>query len=357
MTVHGWPWPRTRVDPERDHAVVADGVGIVVRDGDHVVWVRPDGCTTARVDEDLALSAADPTTAWFVDWSHIDPGEPPAPAPPLPPGRIVAIHNDGTRTDIPTPTAEQSIVVRGDDVWVTTSDPSIAHPTRYGWHFEYPTSVLRFGRKALLDKGMAAGVPSSSRPVANCTGRREDYWVWLEEDAELIFRYGEPAGGLKWWAGSPDDEGFASRRVLAVGHEPETGGEVVTADLVLGLVNSAQAIGDELWVAVARAPARPVTADYGVDVLAVAADGVTSALSDGLSAPSVTVEGDWPDTRIVVMFRHTRRPGLLLRRTLPVFDEEGRPVDHEYPDIYLMEDLDTGHLAPAEDAVDGILDT
>jgi hypothetical protein len=47
----------------------------------------------------------------------------------------------------------------------------------------------------------------------------------------------------------------------------------------------------------------------------------------------------------------------VLRRTLPLFDDAGWPVEHQYDAIHLMEDLDTNYLAPADEAVDGVLDT
>lgn len=86
-------------------------------------------------------------------------------------------------------------------------------------------------------------------------------------------------------------------------------------------------------------------------------DSTSRALSRGLSDPSVSVEGEWPDVRVVVTLRHQRRPGLLLRRTLPLFDETGTPIGHKYADMDLMEDLDTNYLAPADEAADGVLDT
>lgn len=86
-------------------------------------------------------------------------------------------------------------------------------------------------------------------------------------------------------------------------------------------------------------------------------DCVTSPLRGGLTSAPVRVEGDWPNTVVVITMRHPRRPGLVQRRTLPLFDDAGSPIDHEYPDIHLMEDLDTNYLAPGEEAVDGVLDT
>ncbi|TWP34134.1 hypothetical protein [Leekyejoonella antrihumi] len=407
MTLVAWPWPQTRVDPERDHVSVADGVGIVVRDGEQVVWVRRDECTIGRIEATLWLTAADPTTAWFVDRSYVDPGHPPAAPPPLPLGRIVAAHRDGSRIEIPAVAPVNALATRHGQVWVMIAKPPVAHPGGQGsWDFEYPTSVLRAERSTLLTDGLTAAVPG---PAIDFEAEDLPHaWTWLEDDPETVLRYGVRANGLVWWAGAPAAGDYINRRALAIGHDPVTGRPVVPVDLGLGLVSEVRTIGDELWLTVQRRRPLPASADHGVDVLAVSADnivrtvqsadsidishfapplnqppheeireqidrvrrmfdhldgywssedGATSPLSAGLTDPSVTVEGDWPQTRVIVTFRHRRRPGLLLRRTLPVFDDEGLPVDHEYAGIYLMEDLDTDQVAPAADAIDGVLDT
>ena len=391
-----------------DHAVVADGVGIVVRDGDQVAWVRRDGCTVAHIDFDLWLAAADPTTAWFVDRSHIDPGVPPAPPTPLPPGRIIALRSDGSRTEVPTSTPVLMVVVRENDVWVNTAELPIAHPGGYGsWGFEYPDSTLKIDRAALLADGIASGVPSTL-PDPDPSYHRPYSWTWLQDDPATVLRSGISAGGLIWWAGAPMGGDYIHRGAIATGHDPVNGLQVVRVDLGLGMVSDVQTVNDEVWLSVQRRRSFPSSPDRGVDVLAVSAGGVVrtvysadsidisqfapplnrpseeeiahhieqvrqkfddltdywdkggttrAPLSEGLTNSSVKVEGQWPDTRVVVTFEHRRRPGLVLRRTLPVFDDEGRPVDHEYADIYLMEDLDTNHIAHANDAVGGILDT
>lgn len=408
MTVVAWPWPQDRVDPELDHVVVADGVGIVVRDGEQVVWVRRDGCTVAQIDSNLALAAADPALAWFVDRSYVDPGDPPAPPPPLPLGRIVAVRSDGSRTEVPAAAPVNTIAIRNDDVWVTIAKPPIAHSTGHGsWGYEYPTSVLRVQRSMLLTDGLVAGIPMTLTDP-EFAHHRPYAWTWLQSDPETVLRYGLRAGGLVWWAGAPTAGDRVNRRVLAIGHDPATGQPVIRVDLSLGLVSDAQTVGDELWLSVRRRHSLPTSSDQGVDVLAVSAGGIVrtvyradsadifrfapplhrppqeqidhdvdkvrrmfdhlnifwkddngapSAISAALTNPSVTVEDDWPHTRIVVTFEHRLRPGLLLRRTLPVFNDEGAAVDHKYADIHLMEDLDTNHIAPDEQAVDGILDT
>jgi hypothetical protein len=47
----------------------------------------------------------------------------------------------------------------------------------------------------------------------------------------------------------------------------------------------------------------------------------------------------------------------MVRRTYALFDETGAPISYPYAAIFLMEDLDTSYLAPAGEAVDGVLGT
>ena len=408
MTVAGWPWPRDRVDPELDHRVVADGVGIVVRDGEQVVWVRRQGRTVAHIDNELMLATADPDMAWFIDRSYIDSGDPPAPPPPLPSGRIVAVGRDGSRVEVPVSAPVRALSTRDDDLWVTVAEPPIAHSRGDGsWGFEYPVSVLSVGRTVLLSQGLASAVPATPTNP-ELTNERPYAWTWLESDPETVLRCGVRAGRLIWWAGASTADDYIHRPAVAVGHDPTTGQPVVRVDLGLGLVSDVQTVGGEVWLSVQRRRPFPSSPDGGVDVLAISQDRAVrtvysansvdishfappmnspppeqiehhinqvrqmfadlthywdqsgarlAPLSDGLTNPSVTIEGDWPDTVVVIAFEHRRRPGLLLRRKLPIFNEEGLPINHEYADIHLMEDLDTDHIAPAKDATDGILDT
>ncbi|KYH43169.1 hypothetical protein [Branchiibius sp. NY16-3462-2] len=404
-TVQAWPWPLERDGSEFDHEGLADGVGIVVRDGTQVVWARRDGCVAVHIDPKLRLDAADPEVAWLTAEYYIDPGDPPAPAPPLEPGRIVAVRRDGTAVDVGTPAPVRAINVAGGDVFVTLSDPVVAYPRDGGWSFGYPTRVLRTDRATLLGGELDGQLVDPSH-VPDTPAYRRYAWYWLDP-WEQVQRYGVPADGLVWQAGSQPRSDTIRRRVYAVGHEPSSGDEVVRVDLGIGFVRDVQAVGDELWVAVARAQSKPTPENPGADVLVVRADGSarevykadtldisqfspnprrpsqeeiddaiekvrgqfsnlggfwtaddgsSHPLLRGLSEPSVSVEGDWPTSRVVVTFKHTSRPDLVLRRKLRIFDDEGYPVDHEYASIHLMEDLDTDHVPPAQDAVNGVLD-
>ena len=85
------------------------------------------------------------------------------------------------------------------------------------------------------------------------------------------------------------------------------------------------------------------------------ADGPAEPLAAGMSDIHAELDGTWPDLAVAVSFRHPWFADGRLRRRIRLFDELGRPVDREYCDITLMEDLETGHLPPVKEAVAGIL--
>ena len=291
---------------------------------------------------------------------------------------------------------------------MTLAEPPVAQQNGpHSWGFEYPFTVLRVSRAALLTTGLAQAVPVTGDAAA--MGRtRPRAWVWLQEEPDTVIRHGERAGGLVWWAGTPYGSDRIERPVVAVGSAVSTGQPVVRVDLGHGLVRDGGAIADELWVAIARRRYLAVPRDCGVDVLAISAsgavrtvhsadsvdistfapavnrppqaqiadhinevrhrfddlttavareDGTTTSIRPELTELSASVEGEWPDACAVVIMRHQSRPGLVLRRTLPLFDEAGAPINHESAGWRLMEDLDTNYLAPAGEAVDGVLDT
>lgn len=120
-------------------------------------------------------------------------------------------------------------------------------------------------------------------------------------------------------------------------------------------------ISEQCWPLVPR----PLDADsYAQQVLSVwsgmdsywqGPDG-DHPLASGLSGSRARLVGQWPTTRVEFTFDHASRPGVRLRRYIPLFDELGA-IDHsEYADIGLMEDLDTGRVPPLTDARDGFLD-
>lgn len=415
VTLARWPASDTTHYSAAARLAVADGVGIVVQDGEQVSWVRRTGSAARRVDRGLTLRAADPEVAWLTDGAFVDAGDPrsdggPQRTMPLPTGRIVALHRDGTRTTVPTPSRVGAVEIADAEVVLTMARRPVTH--RIGstaWSLDHPTSRVRVDRDELLRTGLARAVAIPTDDAAPAVEARLGGWSWLESDPQIIRRYGVSASGLLWWVGAPPGGDRIERQAIAVGHDPISATEVLRLDLGRGLVRSARAVGDELWVAVARRRFLPFAPrDGGVDVLAVSAHGgvrvvhsadsidITASappllrpaahliedhatdvramfdhlqeywqapdcasrpLSEGLTDASVSVVDTWPHTRVVVTLRHPRRPGVLLRRTLRLFDDAGQPIDYEYADIALMEDLDTDYLAPADEAVDGVLDT
>lgn len=77
---------------------------------------------------------------------------------------------------------------------------------------------------------------------------------------------------------------------------------------------------------------------------------------DSMTQIQVEVVGEWPDTTMELSFRHPLYPGGRMLRTYQVFDGAGRVIEHEYPEMELVEDLLTGDIPPAARAVDGVLD-
>ncbi len=76
-----------------------------------------------------------------------------------------------------------------------------------------------------------------------------------------------------------------------------------------------------------------------------------------LSAFVITQTGEWPDTTVVVSFRHTARPGLVLQRSFRVFDLQGRPIGSWSRADDLEEDMYSAYVSPSGEAVDGVLET
>jgi hypothetical protein len=85
-------------------------------------------------------------------------------------------------------------------------------------------------------------------------------------------------------------------------------------------------------------------------------NGYSRPLITGMTDPKVTVEGEWPETQIVVTFKHPHFSDGIMRRKVPVFDERGRPRTYYMDSDDLWEQVESGHAAPTSDAVDGILD-
>lgn len=146
-----------------------------------------------------------------------------------------------------------------------------------------------------------------------------------------------------------------SRSIQVVALRP--GSDVVDTVLAADSVD----ITDHCW----PLEHRPIEADsYQAQALAesnwlgVYARGpqADEVLGTGFSDVTTRLDGQWPSTHLEWAFCHRDRPGLRLRRRVPLYDELGRILKPEYADIHLMEDLATGWIPPATAARDGVLD-
>ncbi len=79
----------------------------------------------------------------------------------------------------------------------------------------------------------------------------------------------------------------------------------------------------------------------------------TRPFIEGVTFDSVELRGEFPDRVIVALFHAAARPGIQFGRRWRLYDELGNPVDHEYADIGLMEDVESGRggLPPASTCV------
>jgi hypothetical protein len=60
---------------------------------------------------------------------------------------------------------------------------------------------------------------------------------------------------------------------------------------------------------------------------------------EGVSFDTVELRGHFPGRQIVALFHAHDRPGIQFGRHWSLYDELGSPVEHEYADIGLMEDI------------------
>jgi hypothetical protein len=78
-------------------------------------------------------------------------------------------------------------------------------------------------------------------------------------------------------------------------------------------------------------------------------EGDPTPFIEGVIFDVIEVRGEFPDRVIVALFHAVDRPGIQFGRQWRLYDELGNPVDHEYADIGLMEDVESadGGLPPA----------
>jgi hypothetical protein len=68
-------------------------------------------------------------------------------------------------------------------------------------------------------------------------------------------------------------------------------------------------------------------------------EGDTKPFIEGVTFDSIDLRGGFPDGVIVALLHAVDRPGIQFGRRWRLYDELGNPVDHEYADIHLMEDV------------------
>ena len=105
-------------------------------------------------------------------------------------------------------------------------------------------------------------------------------WAWLESKVRTVLCYGVRAAGLVWWAGADPAGGRIDRHALVRGHDPDTGRVVTALDAGLGLVRTVRAVGDELWIAIARQRFLAVPRSRGVEVVAVSSGGAVRTVHE-----------------------------------------------------------------------------
>lgn len=208
-------------------------------------------------------------------------------------------------------------------------------------------------------------------------------WLWLAADEEppgvlpSAARDGAVDGPPDQWTGSdePSSRGWdlgpgtvvavtrvGERWAVAVASERRAGYQRLAPVEVLGVEPASGAMVPLLApeaVDVSRAcwplTARPVEAgSYEQQVGAAYQQPAPS--SENRSSPAPGLTGDWPDTCLEWRLESPLRPGLTLRRRVPLYDELGRISAPEYAAVHVDEDLAMGAVPPAAHAVDGVLD-
>ncbi|GAA1923199.1 hypothetical protein GCM10009737_26090 [Nocardioides lentus] len=405
-SVIAWPeLPPGRELHDRRVLPAVDGLW-VQHDGGPVVHVRADGSRDGHHAGDGTLSVVSAHGAWCVtrqvdqdDEDHDDDEDEEGPA-------------DVSELRLLSPVDHsRAVEVEGDVRSVRSSSGDVVVEVRLPAPHEGATSWMRLAagdvaptRLTLADHGCA------DPGVVPARASREVLPTWLPPTVEPE-RGGAPvphvrASGHDWHLGherggrwphplialAVDDQGATVHRIdlgpaslqdvtlagsalwIAV-HRPDrrrgrghdAPGELLRIDPATGEVE--QAIGpDALDVAGRGWPrgATPVDAgDYEsatraglaeLDRFWTGTDGRVTPLATGMSDSRAELVGSWPDTCVEVTFDWSFRPGVRLRRRIPLYDVLGRVAVPDSPDIDLMEDLDTGDVPPASYAVAGVLD-
>jgi hypothetical protein len=400
--------------PGATRTVLSDSSGILAQDGagGPIAWIGREGICVQPAPG-VVLRSAGNGAAWLVAPAAADPGAPgpgdaPHIAPPLPTGLIVALSRTGARQEIRTERPVLDVQVTGRGLLARFAERPVGRRRGRSWRFEYPSTSVIVPWDELFRHGNGTVLAVTGRATVQRAPRPSARWTWLRTEPWFLRRYAVPAGGLLWSAGALRDGDRIERHAVVTAHDAATFTEMLRVDLGIGAVTHGCGVGRELWVAVARRRHLASARDRGVEIVAVstsgqtrtvlpgdsiditgrgwapvrpatgqiseqkraalaqfsglgrhrqAEDGPATALAERLPDLAVTIVGEWPDIRLEVIFAHRSRPGLRLCRRVALFDELGRPRDLGYAVIHLLEDLDTGYIAPAEEAVNGYLET
>lgn len=318
-----WPDPESWKEPAVD-----DNVDDADRPAEHLGEDIDDEGTVVATEYQWSIGFADDDPAWEHDASVPDLGDPGPPAL-TPPTDLIRIASEGTPTTIRVDHLVDGVSIDGTAMRVRFHPTGPRHvPDGNGaWDIVYephdvvvdittglPTAITTEALESVL---VAADADADADAYA-----AEDEWERVIEEREarrapwidrLLL---DGVDGTRW----PLQDADAVPR------------ERSTARLVDQFAHLADP--NIIWMRGVDGPRR-----------------IRSAYRD----VRVDVEGEWPDTAVMVSFEHTAVPFLRLRRSYRVFDDTGHPVDHGHVTVYLDEDLDTGHIPPRRDAVDGIL--
>lgn len=395
-------WPQVPPAPVREDGTGSRALGdgrclwIQQEAGGPVVRVDVDGITTAAWSDGQQLAACGPGTAWCAPRPPPQELVGPGGGRPLGwPGWDRLLHVDATGASRPVvvegrvrsvQAGAAGLLVQVDD------DPfelhhlgldtyEVVRATRW-LHLPWDCAVPE--RLTHDEHGLAA--PPGPLPQHDDGGRRFVSWIDPVDDEPLL------ALGLHWQLGWPvepsADRWRGSRRSVALADD-SAGAAVRRWDLGVGRVRATATSGGRLVVAVERPPTPPWARAAPVELLALdpARDGHETLLApdavdvtqhcwplvpepleaasyaeqvrdtnDGTSPGRTQLVGDWPETHLEWVIGHEQRPGALLRRRAPLFDELGRITLPRYADVHLEEDLATGDLPPLSSAQDGVLD-
>ena len=390
---------------DEEWRTLSDGSALWVQSGHGPpARITPDGgvvVATVRTTASPArwrLSAAGPSGAWLVGER---PAQDIAASPDAPPpsdggGELLVATPDGGVRTVFVAHPVHGLVGTPDGVLVQVDtgrgervDLGLGSWSWEPWH-EWLLVPWSEGFPDVVAIGSQRTVPAPRVPSPRLPGRPV-MWHDTDEDAGSEAERTDVAGSLRWHVGWDHSTG-TPRTAVATGHEPDRGREVLRVPLGRGTVRAVLGSGDLLFVAVTRPrdrgsvlavqaasgavhetaagsvdvsgqrrPVGPPPADLDSYVgywLRSWADesGRVEPADEGMSNGRAAIVGNWPDTAVEVTFDWDRRPSLRLRRRLPLFDEVGRHTPPEYSDIHLTEDLATGQIPPAGDAVDGVLD-